>query len=171
MAFGVNTLSFGAGAVEDLFKGQATSGALKLKAQGDEAEAGNYDLAAELARQNSEFTKVSTGIKETQEQRQIYLGLGTTKADIGAAGFTESGSAIDLLRDSAAQGALTKAVIGEQGLITEAGYDEQSQAYTNMASIARSTAAGERDLAHQATRNSYITAGIKGAAALATLFI
>ena len=31
---------------------------------------------------------------------------------------------------------MTKAVLGEQGLITEAGYKEQAQSYTDMASAA-----------------------------------
>jgi hypothetical protein len=89
---------------------------------------------------------MSTAIKESQADRNLYQALGTTRADFAVglfarpmncriwrcsgAGFAESGSALDLLRESASQGAMTKAVLGEQGLITEAGYQEQAQSYT-----------------------------------------
>jgi hypothetical protein len=46
--------------------------------------------------------------------------LGGQEADVAGAGFSEGGSALDLLRSSASQGALTHAVLGQQGLITEA---------------------------------------------------
>ncbi len=46
---------------------------------------------------------------------------------MAGAGLGESGSALDILRDSASQGALTKATLGQQGLINEAGYQEQQQ--------------------------------------------
>lgn len=171
MAFGTGTMGLAGGAVDDIFKGQATAKSLRLKAEGDLVEAQNYDLAADLAKQSAEFTRQSTAIKETQAQRQLYLGLGKTGSDVASAGFSMSGSALDLMRDSAAQGGLTKAVIGQQGLITEAGFNEQAQAYTNLAGYARYAANEERDMADTAETNGYITGGIKGAAAIATLFI
>jgi hypothetical protein len=42
-------------------------------------------------------------------------------AQVAGDGFAASGSALDILRSSAAQGAIAKAVTGYQGLITEAG--------------------------------------------------
>lgn len=171
MAFGNATFTDLAGAVGDILQGQATAKGLRLKAQGDLTEAQNYDLAASLAGENAEFTKQSTAIKETQAQREIYLGLGKTESDVAGAGFQMSGSALDILRMGASQGALTKQVIGQQGLITEAGYQEQQQAYTNMAGAARYAAGEEESMAGDAQRNGWITGGIKGAAALATLFI
>jgi hypothetical protein len=79
---------------------------------------------------------MSTAIKQSQADRNLYQSLGTTEADIAGAGLAQSGSALDLLRESASQGAMTKAVLGEQGLITEAGYAEQAQSYQDMASAA-----------------------------------
>lgn len=171
MAFGNSTFSNVAGAVGDIFGGQSTAASLRLRAQGDLAEAGNYDLAADLARRNRDFTATSTAIKTTQAQRQEYMGIGALTSDVAGAGFTMSGTALDLLRDSMSQGALTRQVITQQGLMTEAGQEEQAQAYANMAYAARQAAASEESMASSATRNSLITGGIKGLAGLATLFI
>lgn len=163
MAFGSSTFMDLGGAVSDLFAAEGH----KSKAAGDRVEAENYDLASGLALQNEKFTETSTEIKQAQLDRNIYQTMGATRADVAGSGFAESGSALDLLRDSASQGALTKAVAGQQGLITEAGYKEQSQSYTNMASAARMAA----DAEDKAAVGSDITAGIKTAATIATLFI
>lgn len=199
MALSNTTFSDIGGAVSDLFQGVGAldQGALKakglniqaqgirLKAKGDLAEGQEYDLAAGLAGQNAQFTKTSTAIQEMQQERELTLGLGRTTADVAGAGLAESGSALDILRDSASQGALTKATLGQQGLINEAGYQEQQQSYQLMASTARTTAAGEEDIANQTdqlateTQNAaktqatgdFIGSAIKGAAAVASLFL
>lgn len=171
MAVNTQAVSYGAGAVSDIFQGQATADSLQLKATGDVAEAGNYDLAAALATQNEQFTEQSTAVKQTQEQRQIYMGMGTTQADVAGAGFNMSGSALDLMRSGAQQGALTKQIIGQQGLITEASYNEQAQAYTNMSAAARAAAQTENDMADKAESNANTSAAIKGAAMIAMLLI
>jgi hypothetical protein len=161
MAFGNATFSDISGAASDLF---AASGD-RSKAQFDFAEAKNYGLASDLALQNEQFTETSTAIKEAQQQREMLGTLGGVHADVAGAGFAESGSALDILRDSAAQGALTHAVLGQQGLITEAGYKEQAQSYQNMEAAA--TQAGNAE--NQAATFADITGVIKGAAAIATL--
>lgn len=171
MAFGAGTINAFAGAAGDILGGQATARGLRLKAQGDLTEATDYDLAASLAGENAEFTKQSTAVKEAQTQRELYLGLGQTESDVAGSGFTMSGSALDILRMGASQGALTKQVVGQQGLITEAGYEEQQQAYTNMAGAARYAASEEEGMASDAQRNGWITGAIKGAAGLASLFV
>jgi hypothetical protein len=158
MAFGGNTISGVSGGVSDIFGGYAKAAGLKLKAQGDLVEAGNYDLAAGLATQNEKFTEQSTAVKQTMADRARYMGIGTETADIAGAGFdTGSGSALDLLRSSAQQGALQKQLIGQQGLITEAGYTEQATAYT------------ENSMASSAITAGWITGGLKIAAGIATL--
>lgn len=162
MAFGSSTFTDLGGAVSDIFGSEAHS----AKAQGYRIEAQNYDLASSLATQNEKFTEMSTAIKQTQLDRSNYQTLSGQQADIAGAGFAEGGSALDLMRDSASQGALTKAVAGEQGLITEAGYTEQAQSYTNMAAAARVAASAE----DRAATGSMITGAIKGVASIATLF-
>jgi hypothetical protein len=171
MAFGMGTFSALGGAVDDIFKGQTTAKSLRIKAQGDLAEADNYDLAAQLAGENADFARQSRIIKEFQTQRDIYQGLGTTESDVAAGGFSMSGSALDIMRMGASQGALTKAVVTQQGLITEAGYREQKTALTNMSAAARWAASQEQDLANDSERNSWITGGIKAVAGIASLFL
>jgi hypothetical protein len=161
VALGAATFTDLGGAVSDLF---AASGD-RAKAAGDRAEQQNYLLAEGLANQNEKFTETSTAIKQAQETRSLTQTIGGQQADVAGAGFAESGSALDLLRDSASQGALMKAVTGEQGLITEAGYKEQAASYANMANAAGMAADAEENAATGAT----ITGAIKGVAALATL--
>lgn len=163
MAFGASTFSDIGGAVGDLFAASAD----RSKAAGDRVEAGNYDLASTLATQNEKFTESSTAIKQAQLDRSIYQTIGGQQADVAGAGFANSGSSLDLMRDSAQQGALTKAVGAQQGLITEAGYTEQATSYTNMASAARMAA----DAEDKAATGADWTSAIKGVAAVATLFI
>lgn len=179
---GSSTFANLGGSVSDLFAGfgaitQADLKAqgLDIQAQGDLAEAKNYDLAADLAGKNVQFTEASTAIKQAQNDRQIYQKIGGQQADVAAGGFASSGSALDLMADSAAQGRLVKSVTEQQGLITEAGYQEQQQSYLTMSAAARATAAGLENIADQ-TRDAgtlteigdFISAGIKGVAAVAT---
>ena len=149
------------GAVSDLF---AASGA-RYKAQGDLAEQGQYLEAAGFAQQNVAFTQQSTAIKQFQTERQIQNSLGQTKADVAGAGFAESGSSLDILRESASQGALTKSVMATQGLITEAGYQEQADSYRTMASAAGLAANAE----NEAAKGDEIAGAIKGVTAIASI--
>ena len=164
--FGGISLSTGgigsiAGGVSDLFSAMG----YKAKAQGDAFEKQNYLLAGTLADQNEQYTEWSTGIKQAQEDRDLFKSLGTTKADIAGAGLAESGSALDILRESASQGAMARAVTGEQGLIAEAGYREQAQSYRNMAQAAQVAI----DAENKAAQGAEITGWIKiGAGVLST---
>lgn len=185
MAFGNQTFSDIAGAASDLLSSgtQATGLRLKaeagrLQAQGNLVEGTNYDLASTLAAKNAEYSRYSTGVQETMADRQIYMGLGKERSDIAGSGLAESGSALDLLRDSAQQGALQKELIQKQGDIQEAGYNEQATSYTNLANYARTAASTEDSIANETdqladttARNGMINAGIKGAAAVATIFV
>jgi hypothetical protein len=150
-----------ASAASDLFAAQGD----KTKAKYDFSEAQNYGLASDLATQNEKFTETSTAIKEAQQQRESLLTIGGQQADVASAGFAESGSALDLLRSSASQGALTHAVIGQQGLITEEGYKEQAASYQIMQGAATDAANAENNASTFAT----VTGIIKGVAAVASL--
>lgn len=149
------------GAVSDLF---AARGA-KFKQQGDLAEQQQYTEAAGFAEQNVGFTQQSTAIKEMQTEREVQKSLGQTRADVAGAGFASSGSSLDILRESASQGALAKSVLGTQGLITEAGYQEQADSYKTMASAAGIAAQAEGEAA---TGDDW-AAAIKGVTAVASI--
>jgi hypothetical protein len=183
MALGTSTVSDFAGSVSDLFAGFGASTQADLKAKGldiqaagDVAEGENYDLAADLAAKNAQYSESSTAIKEMQIDRQNTLAIGGQAADVASAGFSGSGSAMDLMRDSASQGALTKAVAGQNGLIQTAGYQEQEQSYQTMSAAAKSTAAGLENLATETEAagktseiGDLISAGIKGIAGVASI--
>jgi hypothetical protein len=96
-----------------------------LKSKGDTLEGTQYGEAATLSDLNARFTEQSTAIQTAQADRALFGVMGTQRADIAASGFGEGGSGGDILRDSASQGALSRAVLGQQGLITEAGYKER----------------------------------------------
>ncbi len=159
----ISSTSFNAfsGAASDIMGGFGDF----AKAQGAEFEAQAYQLAAGMAMKNLEYTKMSTAVQQAQEDRKLTLAMGETRAQIAGAGFAEGGSALDILRSSAEQGALSKAVLGQQGLITEEGYREQAQAYTTMESAAQSAASQER----QAGTISIITGVAKAAVGFGTL--
>lgn len=161
MALGNSTFSDVGAGVSDIFAAQGA----RAKQGSDYAEQREYQDAAGLAFQNEEITKQSTAIKEAQLNREVTMSLGKTTADVAGAGFAESGSALDILRSSAQQGALSKAVAGQQGLIQEAGFEEQGQSYLQMAN-----AAGEAGKAEGiAETGDYVAAGVNAVAAIATL--
>jgi hypothetical protein len=161
MALGADTFKAGGNAVSDLF-GAFASG---TKAKGNRLQAEQYDLAAELALKNKQFAETSTAIKEQQTQRGIETVIGQQQADVAAGGFAATGSALDLLRDSMSQGALTKAVVGQQGLIEEAGFQEQADSFKIMAQSARLAA----DAEGIAGIGKFVSAGVNTALAVATL--
>lgn len=162
MAFGSGTINSIGGAVQDLFAADAH----RSKAQGLRIEAGNYDRSSAFSEQSAQFTETSTAIKQTQLDRDIYKTLGGQEADVAGAGFAASGSALDILRDSASQGALTKAVGSLQGLITEEGYEVQAKNYTAMGEAARLAANAEDKAAEGAEWSS----AFKGIAAITSIF-
>ena len=158
------------GAVNDLFSAESNAESLNIKAQGDLAEAQTYGLAEGLANQNAQFTANSTAIQQMQADRALTMSLGSTKADVASSGFAESGSALDILRDSAQQGALQRQVLTQQGQITEAGYEEQAKSYGIMQSAATTAAGEEEQLAGEAKTAGTVGAVLKGAAAVASIF-
>ncbi len=141
---------------------QITAESLRTRAQGDIAEAQNYDLASNLATENANFTAQSTRIQQFQQQRQETQTIGAQKAAEGGAGFSSGGSAFYLMRDSANQGALATGVIGMQGAINEAGYREQASAFGTMATVGRETAASEEQIAGQTDTIAQEQQGIAG---------
>lgn len=122
---------------------------MRIKAGGDIAEAENYDLAAGLARENAGYTAASTRIQQYQQQRQLTQAIGGQRAAQAAGGGAAGGSSMDVMRDSAAQGALAKNVLGTQGQITEAGFEEQAKSYETMSRAGRVAAAAEYDIANK----------------------
>lgn len=165
----MGTLNWNAGAfssigggVSDLFSAQGDL----TKQTNDYLEGQQYGLASDLATQNAKFTETSTAIKEAQQQRELMLNLGQTQATTAGSGFAASGSSLDILSKSASQGALTHAVLGQQGLITEAGYQEQAQSYGLMQEAANNAGNAEGN----ASVFSDVTGALKIATGIASIF-
>lgn len=161
MALGTDTFNAFGGAVKDIFAGFAAQTA----AEGKRLEATSYDEASSFAHDNSLFTATTTGIKEYQANRSLEQSIGGTEADIAGAGFAETGTALDILSDSMNQGAIQKALISQQGAITEQSYDVQSRAYATMAASSRLAA----DAADTAAIGDFIGGGIKAITGFASL--
>lgn len=170
MKFGNSFFSNAGGAVNDLYAGDAAQQRGYIKAQGDWVEAANYRDAQSLATQNAQYTEMSTNIKDVMAERNIYRTISGQEAGFASSGLQESGSALDIMRSSAAEGALTRSLVQAQGQITEASYKEQATSYGRMADYATWAGNQEHGLGDQAKSNSNITAGIKGATAVASLF-
>lgn len=111
-------------------------------AVGDLQSAKGYKKAAAQADLSAQLSEQSTQIQITQQQRELYKTLGSQQADIGGAGLANSGSALDLVRSSAAQGSLAKQLIGLQGEITKSGYEAEAASYRQMASASKKSALG-----------------------------
>jgi hypothetical protein len=191
-------------AVSDLFQGQEdqakaqaadaqatqaqdTAQADVLKSTGDTLEGNAYGQAATLSELNATYATASTNIQAAQTQRQTFGVIGSQRADVAGAGLAESGSALDLLRSSASQGALAKSLVESQGQITVAGYQQQAESYTAMqqaAGIASQedilASQGEQAVAtsdlstasayNTAASGSDVAAGIAGLGAVASIF-
>jgi hypothetical protein len=161
MAVSTDTFSNLGGAVDSLFAGFAAD----AKAQGAKAEAKQYGISADLARRNAQFEQESTGVKVAQQNRTTFQMVGGAEADVAAAGFATSGSALDILRSNASQGALASAVLEKQGAITTAGYKEQATSYDIMQKAAKQAASADEDAGFA----SFISGGMKLGAAAFTL--
>ena len=177
-----------AGAEAQVAMANASAQADLLQGQGDILEGQTYGLASTLAQTNAAYTAQSTAIQESQAQRQLYMTLGTAAAAAGGSGSSGGGSAADIIRNSAQQGALNQSVIAQQGLITEAGYTEQANAYTlqqqaagvaaqaQQASAAGETQAAadyqqEANLFGQSATGDFFSAALSGVAGVAQLFM
>lgn len=126
---------------------QITAQGLRTQAAGNIAEATTYNEAAGLASENAAYTAQSTRIQQAQQQRTETQTIGSQRAAEAGAGFSSGGTAFYLMKDSANQGALATGVIGAQGAITQAGYNEQASSYTTMAKAGEATAAAEETMA------------------------
>ncbi len=117
------------GAVSSLFSGI-----------GEFEAAGGYKTAAKYAEENAQIAQQTSDIQQEMTRRRVYQSIGGTQAAEGGAGLATSGSATDILRSSAQQGALTKQLVQRQGAINVLGYQAEAASYQGMA--AQATASG-----------------------------
>jgi hypothetical protein len=159
-AISQETFSLIGGAVSDIFGKSKAAG---TEAEGARLQAQNYREAAAFAEENIKYARTSQQIAEYQVDRSNFQQLGTLQADIGGAGFANSGSAIYLMMDSAKQGDLARSVVTQQGAINIRGYEEQSKSYKQMA-VAADMAAKQ---ALEKKKSSTLSGIVKGISAIA----
>lgn len=118
------------GAVQDIF----------FTGPGARAEASSLRAAAQAEGENADLETNAVLIQNVQLQRKIAQSEGSTQAQVEGNGFTMGGSALDILRSSAQQGALAHQVVNEQGQIKINSYKLQEQAYEAQAKAADAAA-------------------------------
>lgn len=97
----------------------------EASAEGYKQESQAYTQAAGYAQSNVDLAEEAKTIKMYQTQRQIDSTIGAQRVAVGASGFAESGSALDILRSSMSEGALAEGLVGVQGEINAEGYRAQ----------------------------------------------
>lgn len=153
MAFGNDIFTAGGGAVKDIFQGFAAF----EQAEGKQIEAQSYTAAAKFAEQNAAWAQANTAVKAYQTQHEAFKVIGGQEAAVASSGFDATGSALDILADSMSQAAISKALVTQQGEITEMGYQEQQRAYLAMAASSEHAA----DAARLSGYGAFIGAGVK----------
>lgn len=111
-----------------------------LNAGGLKGDAASLDKAGDMEAVNARIAAAGMDIQHAAAQRDIYKVSGGQKADIGAAGFTQGGTAGDLIRDTARQGSITQSLIQAQGEIDIQGHEIASANLHAQAASARSAA-------------------------------
>lgn len=121
------------GAVSDLYS-----------AEGAGMSAASYKKAAAFSETNKQLTQYATAVNLAQARREAFLGIGIEKADIANAGFSNSGSALDLLRSARQQAALQQGALQLQGSINVNSYSQQEEAELDQAHSAQVAQQGDQ---------------------------
>jgi hypothetical protein len=119
------------------------------------AEADAYRIAAGTAGGNADMELQAAALTAFQQAREVRKTVGSQLAEVASNGFRESGTSLNLLRDSVSQGAITDALTKLQGNITAAGYRGQQAAATAEGLAATGNAGSATALAAQ-----YAAAGV-----------
>lgn len=109
-------------------------------AAGSKQDAASLDKAAGMEDVNAKLAGASKDIQHAAAARDIYKVIGGQASDIAGSGFQMSGSALDLARSSAQQGAITQALIENQGQIDIQGHLIAATNLRAQAASARSAA-------------------------------
>lgn len=117
---------------------------------------GAYATAATLANQNATLETAAGNVQQYQEGLQAKQTIGSQRAGIAAAGFGNSGSALNLLAASNRQAALTQALTGINTNIAVTGYKQQAAAATGQenAAVAQAAATGAQAAAASGAANA-----------------
>jgi hypothetical protein len=146
----------------------AAAGAL-ITQQGDYRAAEQYTEAGNIASENVRLARASGQIQKLQEEHELFRSESGTVAAAGGAGLSTSGSMRDILRSSAAQGALRIALTGAQTEINANAYNQQATAF--YAESSQATAQGNAQGAKASSDTLGGIASFVGAAASMIAFV
>ena len=132
-----DSLPFFGSAVSQLF-GAEGAGAVQ---QGDLAAAAGYEKAMKIAFTNAHLSTISGNILNAQLGRKINMATGKVESQVAASGFTQGGSAGDVLRMSAMEGGLAKAVQSVNNELKTNSYRQQGEAFAAQAAQMQGAAA------------------------------
>ena len=116
--------------------------------QGEASQtAANYN--AQINQQNAALATQQASDEARQQQRETYLRLGAIRAAQGHSGGTgDTGSVLDVLADTAAQGELDRQNIIYKGQLQARGYSNTAtlDTYSGNAAVSRATSTAAGDL-------------------------
>jgi len=124
-----------------------------------------YRNAANQVEMDKNLTEQANRVKEFQVNRQLENAVGSTQAAIAGNGFTNSGSALDLLRDATTQGSIASSLTATGDVMQLNDMENKAQAYMTEAKNADETA----DAQDMAGLGSFIGGAFKGLGAVANL--
>lgn len=159
----ISGLFGGGGGLGEGISGIAGGIASLFGSKGDKAEASAFNEAASIASKNADIAKQSTGIQVAQATRNSLQVVGGQIADVGGAGLAESGSALDLLRDTSYQTNLQKQIVANNGLLQEQSFRQEAASYKGQAQAAQA--------ASSAKKSSGIGGLISGAISIGSMFL
>lgn len=109
-------------------------------AKGYKAQAKGFERAGEISGINRELARQAADITAVQADRDIYQTLGSQQAAIGGSGLAATGSALDIIRDSARQASLTKSLLSRNAQIEDLAYEQEAISFAAQAAAAKANA-------------------------------
>lgn len=149
------------GAVSSIFSGIGSG----MAADNSRRSADEYRNASTAIENDKRLVDMGNRVKEFQANRTLENAVGSTQASIAGNGFAASGSGLDLLRESATQGAINVSTTGVQDQMQLNDMEQKAQAYNTEAANADETAKAQ-DLAAE---GSFIGSAFKAVGAVANL--
>jgi hypothetical protein len=104
---------------------------------GGNAEAKGFKQAAAYYEKAAKYAGIETRIKERMTRREIFKTVGGAQADVAHSGLRLAGSAIDVIKDSAREGALSLSLVRLQGDIEQSSYMAQAAQAASSASSSK----------------------------------
>lgn len=106
------------------------------------AEAKGFEQSAAYYQKAARYAGLEAKIKDRMTRREVYRAVGGAQADIAASGLKLAGSAIDVVKDSAREGALSLSLVRLQGQIEQSSYMAQAAQAQSSASSKKSGGIG-----------------------------